>query len=115
MRIYDTKLCKGGGETLQIKVYRYDPSIDAVGSFDTFEVPAQPHWTVMDTLDYISENLDNSLAYYKHSACNHGICGRCALKVNGKVRLACSMELTDEKGLTLEPKNADVVRDLVVR
>lgn len=100
---------------MQVKIYRYDPSIDTEVRYDCFEVPTEPHWTVMNVLDYISENLDSSLAYFKHSACNHGICGRCSLKVNGKVGLACSLELLNEQNLTLEPRNSKVVRDLVVQ
>ena len=29
--------------------------------------------TVMDLLDYISQNIDPSLGYYRHSVCNHGV------------------------------------------
>lgn len=97
-----------------VKVYRYDPSVDKEGYFDTFDVPVKEHWTVMDVLDYISENLDSTVAYFKHGACDHGICGRCALKVNGKIKLACSAEISDEKSLELRPKNDKAVRDLVV-
>ena len=100
---------------MQVKIFRFDPSTDIEGKFDQFEVPAQPQWTVMDVLDYISEHLDSSIAYFRHGACNHGICGRCALKVNGKIRLACSQELANENSLTLEPKNSNIIRDLVVR
>ncbi|MGN6710873.1 2Fe-2S iron-sulfur cluster-binding protein [Anaerocolumna jejuensis] len=70
--------------------------------------------TVMDILDDIYENLDHTLAYYKHSTCNQGICGRCAVKLNGRTVLAC-MEKVDssQDTITIEPKNGKVVRDLV--
>lgn len=70
--------------------------------------------TVMDILDEIYENLDHTLAYYKHSTCNQGICGRCAVKLNGRTVLAC-MEKVDSSldTITIEPKNGKVVRDLV--
>lgn len=70
--------------------------------------------TVMDILDDIYENLDHTLAYYKHSTCNQGICGRCAVKLNGRTVLAC-MEKVDSSldTITIEPKNGKVVRDLV--
>lgn len=70
--------------------------------------------TVMDILDYIYEKLDSSLAYYRHSTCNQGICGRCALKLNGRTVLSC-MERVDSslESIFLEPKNQKVVRDLV--
>lgn len=71
--------------------------------------------TVMDILDDIYENLDHTLAYYKHSTCNQGICGRCAVKLNGRTVLAC-MEKVDSSldTITIEPKNGKVVRDLVL-
>lgn len=100
---------------MQIKIYRYDPSQDSASRCDAFEVPVKPHWTVMDVLDYISESLDGTLAYFKHAACDHGICGRCSLRVNGKVKLACSAEISDETALMLEPANGGVIRDLVVK
>ncbi|MDP4152217.1 MAG: 2Fe-2S iron-sulfur cluster-binding protein [Bacillota bacterium] len=99
---------------MQVKIYRYDPSADTAGHFDTFDVPAMPHWTVMDVLDYISENVDSTIAYFKHGACDHGICGRCALHVNGKVKLACSTEISEEQVLEIRPVNDNVLRDLVV-
>ena len=96
-----------------VKVYRYDPDSGKAASFQKFNVPALPDWSVMSVLDYIAVNYDSSLAYFKHSACDHGICGRCALKVNGKATLACTCQVGNITELILEPKNDKVVRDLV--
>ena len=73
--------------------------------------------TVMDVLDYISLHLDPSLAYYKHSACDHGICGRCSVSINGKTRLACIEVVNRAAGcLFLAPvPGREPVRDLVTR
>ena len=100
---------------MNLRVFRYDPAADVQGSYESFEVPALPSWTVMDSLDYITKNLDSTVAYYRHSACDHGICGRCAVKIDGQVRLACSCEIGDAESLTIEPAGSEVVRDLVVR
>jgi succinate dehydrogenase / fumarate reductase, iron-sulfur subunit len=100
---------------MNVRVFRYDPAVDEEGRIESFEVPTQTHWTAMDALDYIALNLDSSLAYYRHSACDHGICGRCAMRIDGKVRLACSCELGDAALVTLEPAGAENVRDLVMR
>lgn len=100
---------------MQVKVYRYDPLIEAEGRFETFEVPVAVHWTAMDVLDYIVEHLDSTLAYFKHGACDHGICGRCALRVNGKVKLACSADISEENALELSPMTDRVLRDLVIK
>ena len=100
---------------MQVQVYRHDPLTEAEGRFETFEVPVVAHWTAMDVLDYISTQLDSTLAYFKHSACDHGVCGRCALRVNGKVRLACSADISGETSLEIGPMNRNVVRDLVMK
>ncbi|MBQ9941625.1 MAG: succinate dehydrogenase [Christensenellaceae bacterium] len=100
---------------MKVNVYRCDPDAPEKAGVQTFCVPAAPDWSVMDVLDYISAQLDSSLAYYRHSACDHGICGRCALRVDGKVVLACMHEIGDRQEITLEPKNDKIIRDLVVR
>ena len=101
---------------MNVKVYRYDPSIGKEAYYQVFKIPVkdEDNWTIMDVLNYISLNLDNTLAYYRHSACNHGICGRCSLKVNGLVRLACIYPARGEE-ILLEPKNAKVIKDLVTQ
>jgi succinate dehydrogenase/fumarate reductase-like Fe-S protein len=101
---------------MHIKVYRKDPENDSTGHYDVFNVPYSETdiVTVMDVLDYISLYHDGSLAYYKHSACDHGICGRCGLRVNGNAVLACTA-VADAPFLLLEPlRDKDVIRDLVV-
>lgn len=102
---------------MRVKIFRFDPCIDKEGYFQGFSVPfsQDDHWTVMDVLDYISINFDSSLAYFKHSACDHGICGRCALKVNGQVKLACTCTINKDEELIIEPKNdSSIIRDLVI-
>lgn len=82
--------------------------------YDIFDVPLPADGTcsVMDVLDYIYENLDGTLSYYRHSVCNQGICGRCGVKINGKTSLACVTKVMEEE-LLLEPKNDRIVKDLV--
>jgi succinate dehydrogenase/fumarate reductase-like Fe-S protein len=102
--------------TMQVKVYRQDHDSNNFVRYDTFFVPYtdKDNVTIMDVLDYISLHYDASLAYYKHSACDHGICGRCGLRVNGKSALACTT-IAETPLLLLEPlRSKDVVRDLVV-
>ena len=99
---------------MKITVKRFDP--DQNKSWEqTYEISEKiEHMTVMDLLDYISEHVDSSLAYYKHSVCNHGICGRCALSVNGKTRLACVERLEGCSEILLAPTPGHtVIRDLV--
>ncbi len=72
--------------------------------------------TVMDLLRYLTENVDPTLGYYSHSVCNHGICKRCAVCVNGETVQACTTAVKIEKQLHLSPAGQrQPVRDLVVR
>lgn len=100
----------------KVRVYRCDPSRDVAGSYDEFEVNEIPGMSVMDVLDYIYSTLDPSLSYYSHSRCEHGICTRCIVRVNGKNCLACETLIPAKGEITIEPINVDkVVKDLVAR
>ena len=99
-----------------VKVYGYTLGDDQAAHYDSFEIPycEEDEATVMDVLDYISVHLDHTLSYYKHSACNHGICGRCLVKVNGENKLACITKVKGEQ-LLLEPVNKEkVMKDLII-
>jgi succinate dehydrogenase/fumarate reductase-like Fe-S protein len=68
----------------------------------------------MTALDYIYQNLDGTLAYYDHAACDLGICARCTGMINGKPGLLCQTIL--EGDVTLEPLSPPkVLRDLVTK
>lgn len=70
--------------------------------------------TVMAVLDYIYQELDHTLAYYRHSSCCQAACGRCLVKLDGAAVLACAKEIppgTEE--IVLTPAGERVVRDLV--
>ena len=101
---------------MNVKIFRFDPSVDAQPHYDLFSVDVVPEerMTIMGLLEYIAGHLDSTLSFYSHSACRHGICGRCTVKCNGKACLACTTVLTGED-ITLEPLRSDVVKDLVVR
>lgn len=96
------------------KIYRFDPHSDTGPHFDEYsvEVKASDRMTVMDLLQYIHDNMDNSLSFFAHSACQHGICGRCGVKCNGKPGLSCETVLTGED-VVIEPLKKPVVKDLV--
>jgi succinate dehydrogenase/fumarate reductase-like Fe-S protein len=99
---------------IRVAVSRFDPSVDEGPYFQTFEVPVVKGMSVLEVLDYIYENLDGSLAYYDHAACQQGICRRCTLSINGKAELMCQSLV--EGDLNLEPPaKSTVVRDLVYK
>jgi succinate dehydrogenase/fumarate reductase iron-sulfur protein len=96
---------------INVKCFRLDPLVDEDPEYQVYEVPLEPQMSVTDVLDYIYENLDSTLAYFK--CCCRGLCGRCTVKVNGKPALACLHRVKGD--ITLEPISKEqVVRDLVV-
>lgn len=86
------------------------------GGLESFEAPLVENQTILDLLTNIQRKVDSSLSY--RFACRVGMCGSCAMRVNGKPRWTCrtlvSNVVTDGK-LQLEPlANLPVVKDLVV-
>lgn len=99
-------------ETLAVKVWRGK----ALGEFTTYEVPRQDSQTVLDVVTHIQREIDPSLAY--RFACRVGMCGSCAMTVNGKARWTCRTHVAKVVGeggaLEIAPlANLPVVKDLV--
>jgi fumarate reductase iron-sulfur subunit len=87
----------------------------ADGRFQQFDVPRGASQTVLDVVTYIQRHLDPTLAY--RFACRVGMCGSCAMTVNGTPRWTCRThvdKVAREGALELAPlANMPVVRDLV--
>ena len=96
---------------LQVSVWRGG----AAGSLQTYEVPRYPSQTVLDVVTHIQRKLDPSLAY--RYACRVGMCGSCAMTVNGVPRWTCRThvdKVAADGRLELRPlRNLPVIRDLV--
>ena len=105
------------GETVKVVelcIRRYDPE-NKRQYVSTYKVPVFKGTTILDALNYIKDNLDETLTF-RHS-CRMGICGSCGVNVNGKPMLACYTQVLDLKAdsLTIEPLSSlPVVKDLVV-
>ncbi|MFQ9510138.1 MAG: 2Fe-2S iron-sulfur cluster-binding protein [Lachnospiraceae bacterium] len=69
--------------------------------------------SVMNVLEEIYHKLDPTLAFFSHAACKQAACGKCMVRKNGKVVLACKELAADE--MLLEPYNSKVIRDLMCR
>lgn len=112
--------------TIEVKVKRQkDP--DSEPYFETFEVPYRPRMNVISVLMEIQRNPVTTggqrvapVAW--EQACLEEVCGSCTIRINGKVRQACSA-LIDKvaalngnvRAMTLEPMSKfPVVRDLCV-
>jgi succinate dehydrogenase iron-sulfur subunit len=87
----------------------------AEGRFQEYEVPRRESQTVLDVVTYIQRYLDPTLAY--RFACRVGMCGSCAMTVNGKPRWTCRThvdKVAKEGRLEVGPlANMPVVKDLV--
>ena len=85
------------------------------GDFQEYKVPAQPSQTILDVVTWIQRNLDASLSY--RFACRVGMCGSCAMMVNGIPRWTCRTHVNkvmQDDRLTIEPlRNLPVIKDLV--
>lgn len=96
------------------RIKRFDPEKEPAPRWQEFQVELVPHERLLDGLVRIKEFTDGSLTF--RSSCAHGMCGSCALKINGRSRLACQT-LADETPDTVifEPLPAfPVIKDLVV-
>ena len=99
---------------INVKVFRFDPSMDKGPYYVTYQVPYEEGMSAVTVLDYIYQNLDSTLAYYDHAACDLGICARCTGRINGKAGLFCQTAIQED--VTLEPTSkARVIKDLVVK
>ena len=98
--------------TLAVRVWRGG----ADGRFERFDVPRQPAQTVLDVVTHIQRHLDASLAY--RFACRVGMCGSCAMTVNGRARWTCRTHVdavASHDVLEIAPlAHLPVIRDLVV-
>ena len=99
------------GKTLRVSVWRGKES----GDYQEFEVPRLESQTVLDVVTYIQRSLDPTLSY--RFACRVGMCGSCAMTVNGKARWTCRThvaKVVDGNRLEIAPlNNLPVVKDLV--
>ena len=85
------------------------------GAFQLFDVPREASQTILDVVTYIQRSLDPTLAY--RFACRVGMCGSCAMMVNGVPRWTCRThvdKVVRNGEVTIGPlRNLPVIRDLV--
>jgi fumarate reductase iron-sulfur subunit len=95
---------------LEVKVWRGRED----GRFQAFAVPRRASQTVLDVVTWIQRHLDTTLSY--RYACRVGMCGSCAMMVNGRPRWTCRThvdKVADGDTLTVAPlANLPVVKDL---
>jgi fumarate reductase iron-sulfur subunit len=96
--------------TLAVSVWRGKTA----GQFVTYEVPRQASQTVLDVVTHIQRHLDPGLSY--RYACRVGMCGSCAMTVNGVARWTCRTHVSQVASggaLEIAPlANLPVIKDM---
>lgn len=94
-----------------VQVWRGDAT---GGAFRDYRVPARPRQTILDIVTWIQRHLDPGLSY--RYACRVGMCGTCAMTVNGRPRWTCRTLLGTVEGegtLRIAPlAHMPVIKDL---
>ena len=98
-------------QVLRVRVWRGAEE----GHFQSFEVPRYDSQTVLDVVTHIQRDLDPTLSY--RFACRVGMCGSCAMTVNGKACWTCRTHVAKVAGeggeLEIAPlSNLPVIKDL---
>ncbi len=96
------------------RVYRWNPDDKENPRIDSYEVDiAKSGPMVLDALIYIKNEIDASLTFRR--SCREGVCGSCAMNINGMNTLACTRHVDDYKGdIKISPlPHMPVMKDLV--
>jgi len=107
------KASKEAKKTKTFNIYRFDPEDGKNPRLDSFEVDIENCSMVLDALLKIKADIDGSLTFRR--SCREGICGSCAMNIDGTNTLACIKAIDDVKGdVNIYPlPHMHVVKDLV--
>jgi len=103
-----------GSNTREFKIYRWDPDSGDNPRWDTYQVDLDACGAmVLDALLWIKNTVDPTLTLRR--SCREGICGSCAMNIDGGNTLACTQPIADIKGaVKISPlPHMEVVKDLV--
>ena len=97
---------------LDVGIWRGDAT---AGGIHRYQVPLLASQTVLDVVTWIQRHAEPTLSY--RFACRVGMCGSCAMMVNGRPRWTCRTHVASvarRGALTIEPlRNLPVIKDLV--
>jgi succinate dehydrogenase / fumarate reductase iron-sulfur subunit len=101
------------------KIYRYDPDSGSNPRLDSYEIDLDACGPmVLDALLKIKNEIDSTLTFRR--SCREGICGSCAMNIDGTNTLACLKPIEDIKGdaaiypLPHMPVIKDLIPDLTI-
>jgi succinate dehydrogenase / fumarate reductase iron-sulfur subunit len=97
----------------KFKVYRWNPNDDKNPSYDEFFLDMEDCGPmVLDALIKIKDEVDSTLSFRR--SCREGICGSCAMNINGRNTLACLCSNDEADEVVISPlPHQKVVKDLV--
>lgn len=100
-----------------IRVQRFNPEVNKKPKIAEYTIAITSDTTILDALHEIKTHKDGSLTYRR--SCRHGICGSCAMNVNGKNILVCNTpigkHITRKREITIKPlPYLPIIKDLVV-
>jgi succinate dehydrogenase / fumarate reductase iron-sulfur subunit len=104
----------GAQQVRTFRIYRFDPDSDANPRVDSYELDLSGCGPmVLDALIKIKNEVDPTLAFRR--SCREGICGSCAMNIDGINGLACIRACADIRGdIRIYPlPHLAVVKDLV--
>ena len=107
--------CKTESKNIKkINVYRWDPDKNENPRLDTYEVDMDNCGPmVLDALIKIKNEIDPTLTFRR--SCREGVCGSCAMNIDGSNTLACTKSAKEVEGeLNIYPlPHMPVIKDLV--
>ena len=104
----------GATNLKEFRVYRWDPDTGENPRLDTFFVDRDDcSPMILDGLIWIKSKVDATLTFRR--SCREGICGSCAMNIDGNNTLACTKGMDEVRGpVKLYPlPHMEVVKDLV--
>lgn len=104
----------GAKRTKTFNVYRWSPDKDENPRMDSYTLDLDKVGPmVLDAVIYIKDKIDSTLTFRR--SCREGICGSCAMNIDGTNTLACTKAIDDVKGdVKITPlPHMPVVKDLV--
>jgi succinate dehydrogenase / fumarate reductase iron-sulfur subunit len=104
----------GAKRVRDFKIYRWDPDSGQTPRLDTYGIDLDACGPmVLDALIKIKNEVDGTLTFRR--SCREGICGSCAMNIDGTNTLACLKPIADVKGaVNIYPlPHMPVVKDLV--
>ncbi len=105
---------EGASRLKEFRIYRFDPDSGENPRIDTFYVDLDDCGPmVLNALIKIKDEIDSTLTFRR--SCREGICGSCAMNIDGENTLACLKPIEEIRGpVKIYPlPHMQVVKDLV--